>query len=70
MKVLRIKEHKDGGATIDFEITIAEKNLLKRVYKVKRFTSTLLRKVLVDAVNQRVGNYGKEKNNSRINKKI
>ncbi len=70
MKVLKIKEHKDGGATIDFEITMAEKNLLKRVYKVKRFTSTLLRKVLVDAVNQRVANYGKNKNNSRVNQKI
>ena len=70
MKVLKIKEHKDGGATIDFEITTAEKNLLKRMYKVKRFTPTLLKKVLVDAINQRMANYGKEKNTSRINKKI
>jgi len=70
MKVLKIKEHKDGSATIGFEITTAEKNLLKRVYNVKRFTSTLLKRVLVDAVNQRVVSYGKDKNNSKLNKKV
>ncbi len=53
MKILDIKEHKDGSATLVYEITEVEKTLLKRVYKRKRFTPNLLRKALIDAVNQR-----------------
>ena len=54
MKVLKITENKDGSATINYEITKAEKELIKRVYKRKRFTPALLRRILIDAVNKRM----------------
>lgn len=54
MKILDIKENQDGSATIYFELTKGEKDLLKRVYNKKRFHVDLVRRMLIDAVNSHI----------------
>ncbi len=50
MKVLKITDNPDGSATLDCEITNTEKDLMKRIYNRKRFTSALLGRALEDAI--------------------
>ena len=50
MKVIKIKENKDGSATIDCEITNSEKELFKKIYNKKRFSSKLITKALIEGI--------------------
>ena len=47
MKVLKIKEYKDGSATINFTINDAERELIKQVTGVKRLTTKRIGKFVL-----------------------
>lgn len=50
MKVLKIKEYKNGAAKIDVEISQTEKEMLKSFYNKKRFHTNLIRRAVVEGV--------------------
>lgn len=56
MKILRIKENKDGSATIQFELNQYELDLLKSVAKergvrnTKKFRETIIKEALIKGV--------------------
>lgn len=47
MKVLKIKENKDGSATMDYELTRLELKVIKRTLGVKRLTKKRLNDYLL-----------------------
>lgn len=49
MKVLKIKENKDGSAVYTFGITNEEKNLIKGFYNKKRFSNKLFKAFMLEA---------------------
>jgi len=53
MKVLKIKEYKDGSATISFTIDEAERKLIKQVTGVKRLTKKRIGEFVLDSLIER-----------------
>jgi len=51
LRVIKIKEHKDGSATIYFGgITKEVKEVVKKIYKAKRFTAKLFRRMVIEGL--------------------
>ncbi len=61
MKVLRVKDNKDGSATIDFEVTKSEKDIFKRAYNKKRFHPNLIRRALYEGIDIMTRKLAREK---------
>lgn len=50
MKVLKITSNKDGSATIDYEITKIEKELIKKALNVDKLTINMINKFVIDGL--------------------
>jgi len=57
MKVIKIIEHQDGSATMEYEVTTKERATIKSTYGIKRLTNkklnSFIRKAIVDYVKRR-----------------
>ena len=50
MKVLKIKENKDGSGTIDYEVTKTDQKIIKTLLGVKRLTIKRINKFVKDGL--------------------
>jgi hypothetical protein len=50
MKILKIKNCKDGGAILDIEYTLEEAELMKKHYNKKKITPKLLQKAVIEGL--------------------
>jgi hypothetical protein len=50
MKILKIKEQKDGSAIIDYEITKEEEKVIKQITRVKKLTKKIINKFVLEAI--------------------
>lgn len=54
MRVLKIKENKDGSAIIDYEVTKTDQELIKRIIGVKRLTKKRINKFVKDGLTKTI----------------
>jgi hypothetical protein len=54
MKILKIKEHKNGASTISYSLTKKEKDLIKAILKVKTLTTKIINQFILQALTKTV----------------
>lgn len=52
MEVLKIKENKDGSATMDYTLDEEELTWIKRILKVKRLTRNRINKFILNTLHK------------------
>ena len=50
MKVLEIKNQKDGSAIMNYEITAEERKMFKKIFGKKKLTDDDINKIVLDAI--------------------
>lgn len=50
MKILKIKEHKDGSATFYYEVSKKDKEIIKRILGIKRLNKKRINKFVKDSL--------------------
>ncbi len=50
MRIVKVKENKDGSANVTFEFGEDTRKILRKHYKRKRVTHKLFKKVILDAM--------------------
>lgn len=62
MRVLSIKEHKDGSATVDLEVTATDRETIRTATGIKRLTkqriSRFIKEGLINFVEQQTKKWG------------
>ena len=50
MKILKIRQNKDGSATMDYELNAKEKKMIKQIYGWKKLTPQRCNQAILEAI--------------------
>ena len=70
MKVLEIKEQKDGSAIMNYEITAEERKMFKKIYGKKKLTNEDINKIVLDAIKVGVKSEDKKDKKAKSKSKV
>ena len=60
MKVLKVTEHTDGNTTIDYELSELDRQVIRRVLKVKKLTKKIINDFIMRALLHYISKKGGE----------
>ena len=69
MKILEIKEQKDGSAIMNYEITAEERKMFKKISGKKKLTNEDINKIVLDAIKVGVKSENEKDKKAKSNQK-
>ena len=70
MKILEIKEQKDGSAIMNYEITAEERKMFKKIVGKKKLTNDDINKIVLDAIKVGVKSEDKKDKKAKSKSKV